>query len=138
MSTDLSAWNTHAHTHTHTHTHTHLKAHADMHTQCHFVRGKDKHTVSPHPHRATHKHANRYTHTGGCCVAPTSTCGVFSFCLFWERKMNRFSSSRPLGISSPTVTSRFPEGGQNPVRVHRLSMWLLRFLGTPNLHISND
>jgi len=29
-------------------------------------------------------------HTGGCCVAPTSTCGVSFACLFWGGKTNGF------------------------------------------------
>ena len=82
----------------------------------HSVPGKDKDTVSPHPHVTTHKHADRYTHTGGCCVAPTSTCGVFSFCLFWGRKTDRFSSPPPLGPASPTATSRSPGRGTESPR----------------------
>lgn len=98
-------------THTHTPRPTRTRARPR-----HSVPGKDKDTVSPHPHVTTHKHADRYTHTGGCCVAPTSTCGVFSFCLFWGRKTDRFSSPPPLGPASPTATSRSPGRGTESPR----------------------
>lgn len=94
----------------------------NVHTWRHFVRSNNKDTASPHPHVTTHKHATRSTHTGGCCVAPTSTCGVFSFCLFWERKTDRFSSPQPLGsTTSPTAACRFPgRGAESPERLHVL------------------
>lgn len=109
--------NTRVHTHTPRHTLTFTLG-------CHFVHGKDKNTWSPCPHGTTPKHADPYTHTGGCCAAPTSTCGVFSFCLFWGRKTNRFSPPRPLEPISPTATSRCPEGSQSLLRVHRASVHL--------------
>lgn len=103
------AWNTHAHT-------------TDVHARRHFVHSKDKDTVSPHPHITTHKHANRSTHTGGCCVAPTSTCGVFSFCLFWGRKTNRFSSPQPLEQPhAPQPPAGFQGEVRSPQSAHTLS-----------------
>ena len=97
-------------------TRTHHGPHGHVHARCHSVPGKDKDTVSPHPHITTHKHADRRTHTGGCCVAPTSTCGVFSSCLFWGRKTDRFSSPPPLGPASPSATSRSPGRGTESPR----------------------
>lgn len=99
-----------------THAHT-----TDVHARRHSVHSKDKDMVSPHPHITTHKHANRSTHTGGCCVAPTSTCGVFAFCLFWERETNRFSAPQP--PEQPQARSRLPtcrERCGGPPRPHGL------------------
>lgn len=120
------AWNTRAHT----------TAHTDVHTQSHFVRSKGNDTVSPHPHRTTHKHANRSTHTGGCCVAPTSTCGVFSFCLFWERKTNRFSSPQPLGATAPQPPADVQGAAPSPPVCPDILHLACGSLQTPNLPFS--
>lgn len=115
-------------------TRAHTTAHTDVHTQSHFVRSKGNDTVSPHPHRTTHKHANRSTHTGGCCVAPTSTCGVFSFCLFWERKTNRFSSPQPLGAIAPQPPADVPGAAPSPPCVQASSTLPAALCRLPTFH----
>lgn len=99
-----------------THAHT-----TDVHARRHSVHSKDKDTVSPHPHITTHKHANRSTHTGGCCAAPTSTCGVFAFCLFWERETDRFSAPSLQSHREPAAACRpAGSGAEAPARPHGL------------------
>lgn len=69
-------------------------------------------------HIATHNKQPYGTHTVGWCVAPTSTCGVSSFCPFWERKMNGFSPPQP-GRDLQNYSHRQRNTG-TPTHVHKV------------------
>lgn len=112
---------THPRVHQHAHTHTARRLGTHRATSARRDTGAGQRPEAPtggagaaqKKHRGPQR--TRDPRTGGCCAAPTSTCGVSCACLFWGGKNKPVQSPAPLLCqpnlhSPPGLTHRWAEG----------------------------